>query len=574
MAGAMEGTSTGGSAVTTSLPAIDLFSAPEAPRTGAGRDKNTGHAGSPFALELEKAQPSSDRGTSAHSTQDDADSNLANERTTAAKRQQNEERETNADRAERAERPERPEHDETTKADPDGAAENASDTEPRATADEPRAPSQPTADDAADAVDPDTNAPTVAPNSSEPARLPTQLDLEALLRIASEGAVDPAVRESAGAPTTAAPSVEVSNPPAAAVGTPTPPRAVRAEATPTDAAATATNAEPVAADAATTATREPTDADAAVPNSSDDDRTPRSEPLAAASSRDDAARAKSADVDFSGLDDGTDVRALLAQHAAQQRKVAAVSTGDSSFDRVESTRAKTQEVVAERAEHKSADDSARRGPNDGETRDASTQTESQARVERANVASTSTASPSLPTRGADTGMRVPNLVNASTSSQAIARGPGAPAAAAPSAMAHSVPIQAILAQVRQQVRGGAHAINLRLDPAELGRLTLRFRMEGDQLHVAVRASRPEVVEALRADLSAFADTLRDAGIDLTGLDIDLAAPRDGDSAPAFADLLGESGSHGASRRDPELTTADLDEPSRSRAHDGLVDILA
>lgn len=574
MAGAMEGTSTGGSAVTTSLPAIDLFSAPEAPRAGTGRDRNTGHEGSPFALELEKAQPAIDRGAGAHSAQDDGGSSSVDERTTAAKRQQNEDRETNAERAAHAERPERPEHDETSKTDPDAAGENASDVSPRASTDEPRAPSEPTADDASAAADADATAATVASNPGEPARLPTQLDLDGLLRVASEAAIDPAVRASAGASTGATANVDAANPPATAVGAPTPARAVRAAATPADAAATVANPDATATDTATATTREAIDADGALPTPSDDERTSRSEPLPLASNRDEAARTKSADIDFSGLDDGTDVRALLAEHAAQQRKVAAVSTGDPTSESVESTRAKTQEVVAERSEHKAADDSARRGPNEGETRDAATRTESQARVERANVAATSTASPSLPTRGADAGMRDQNLVNASSSSQAITRGPAAPATTAPSAMAHSVPIQAILAQVRQQVRGGAHAINLRLDPAELGRLTLRFRMEGDQLHVAVRASRPEVVEALRADLSAFADTLRDAGIDLTGLDIDLAAPRDGDSAPAFADLLGESGSHGASRRDPELTTADLDEPSRSRAHDGLVDILA
>ncbi|MBK6939972.1 MAG: flagellar hook-length control protein FliK [Planctomycetes bacterium] len=551
-----------------SLPAIDLFSAPEAPRPGSGRDRNAGHDGSPFALELEKARPASDRGTNAQAAESDAAATQAQERASAAKRQENEERETNAKRANDAKRAER---SESTEAEPDEDGVRVSDELPQDSSAGSSAVRETPSADAPETVDATPNPSTTETIAREPPRLPTQLDLEALLRIATEAAVDPESKSAANPTAASTPTVPVPDARAAASGT----LAAAARSATASVAPAAASADAATQSADSAAATAQDAGDATRPRRDGDERTTRSAPMPTASYRDEHALSDSATVDFSGLDDGTDVRALLAQHAAQQRKVAAVGTADQAFGRTESTRAATQEVVTERAEHEAASDSARRSPNDGETRDASTPAESRARgAETASVTHSTSSSPALPQRGAESGMREPNVVNASSTAQAIARGPAAPATSAPAAMPHAVPIQAILAQVRSQVRGGAHAINLRLDPAELGRLTLRFRMDGDQLHVSVRASRPEVVEALRADLSAFADTLRDAGIDLTGLDIDLAAPRDGDSTPAFADLLGESGSQGGSHRDPELTTVDPAEPSRSRVHDGLVDILA
>lgn len=86
---------------------------------------------------------------------------------------------------------------------------------------------------------------------------------------------------------------------------------------------------------------------------------------------------------------------------------------------------------------------------------------------------------------------------------------------------HTVPVDRILQQVRHAIRGGVQELKLRLDPPELGRLNLRLQMDGESLTVTVRVTSAEVAAALRAELSNFHDTLKDAGIDLTSLDIDV-----------------------------------------------------
>src|SRR5690606_4744705 len=61
------------------------------------------------------------------------------------------------------------------------------------------------------------------------------------------------------------------------------------------------------------------------------------------------------------------------------------------------------------------------------------------------------------------------------------------------------PIDAILRQVRSKVSAGVRELEIRLDPKELGRIDLRFLMRGESLHVTVRATSTEVVNALRHD---------------------------------------------------------------------------
>ncbi len=127
----------------------------------------------------------------------------------------------------------------------------------------------------------------------------------------------------------------------------------------------------------------------------------------------------------------------------------------------------------------------------------------------------------------------------------------APAATAPGSS--PVPVETILSQVRVQVRAGVKDLQIRLDPPELGRLHLRFQVEGGAVRVSVIATRPDVAAALKADLSAFVGTLREAGIDVASLDVDVESRDSGESfAEQFQDAheRGERARRAAARIHP------------------------
>lgn len=563
--------------MTTQLNAIDLYSAPEAPRAPANRETTGSTSGDAFARELERAQPQADRSANAGSPRAD-DAAPSRERSEVSARRD--------DTSKKTERSKRETARETSRADREAAKPTAADA-----ADEARS----TAD--GDAAEP-SNEPTTSTAEPREADASAQLETAAAATTTSD-ATDTAVTPNlptalrvelpVGADPAVAPAI------AAADGGRTPGRAAndapppgstndRAATADTRAAAPA-GATPASSSHSTAAATEPT-AQADEARAQQDQRDQETESAPRRSDRepdatmpstrqDDAARARGERADFSGLADDTDVRALLAEHAAQQRRVGALGPSDASTDRTRSARAVTQDVVRERAERKSATD----GSPQNDRRDDASRTQPASDAAARPAESAAVAHTETPRSPVQPPLRGAELVSGSSTAVSGAAAPtsaraaASPVAASTIAVPLAVPVQAILAQVRAQVRGGAQSIQLRLDPAELGRLTLRFRMEGDQLHVAVRASRPEVVEALRADLSAFADTLRDAGIDLTGLDIDLAAPRDGESGNGFADMLGDSGAN-APARDSESSSTRADAPARASKHDGLVDVLA
>lgn len=137
----------------------------------------------------------------------------------------------------------------------------------------------------------------------------------------------------------------------------------------------------------------------------------------------------------------------------------------------------------------------------------------------------------------------------------------------------NVPVQQILAQVQRAVRAGMHELRIRLDPPSLGSLTLKFAMEGDSLTVHVRASRPEVVEALKNDLAGFADTLSKAGIDLTSLDVSLDADHGGD-ASSFQEKLEDAGARDPLAANARTNSRGTKTVERSVATSALLDVMA
>lgn len=157
----------------------------------------------------------------------------------------------------------------------------------------------------------------------------------------------------------------------------------------------------------------------------------------------------------------------------------------------------------------------------------------------------------------------------------------APVSTAPaSTVTTSAPLEVILRQIRQQVRAGVRDLQIRLDPPELGRLNLRFVLRGESLHVTVRASSSDVVAALKNDLAAFEQTLRDAGVDLSSLDIDLEQQRDPRSADTAAER--RDASRDAAEQDPDDPATDArseerpehPEPRPTPRDDARIDVTA
>lgn len=120
---------------------------------------------------------------------------------------------------------------------------------------------------------------------------------------------------------------------------------------------------------------------------------------------------------------------------------------------------------------------------------------------------------------------------------ATMRADATPAAFASGTVTTPVPLAAIYSQIKAQIQSGAQELKIRLDPPALGQLNLRFVVDGDTIAVHVRASRPEVVEALKNDLAGFSETLRENGIDLSKLEISLDERSPSDARHAFQEQM-------------------------------------
>lgn len=143
-------------------------------------------------------------------------------------------------------------------------------------------------------------------------------------------------------------------------------------------------------------------------------------------------------------------------------------------------------------------------------------------------------------------------------------------------LAHTVPIQAILNQIQRSIKPGTSELRLRLDPASLGALTLKFTMRGDSLAVVVRASRPEVVEALKSDLKQFTDTLSKSGIDVSQFDIALDPDqrRDSETFRSFQDSFEGEGGVGAPAKGSRTDSRPKIQTEKSLATNARLDVMA
>jgi flagellar hook-length control protein FliK len=66
---------------------------------------------------------------------------------------------------------------------------------------------------------------------------------------------------------------------------------------------------------------------------------------------------------------------------------------------------------------------------------------------------------------------------------------------------------------------GDHELTLQLEPADLGRIELRVRLEGGVVHVHVGAHESSTTDVVRRALPQLRDALHDAGLTTGSLDV-------------------------------------------------------
>ena len=113
-----------------------------------------------------------------------------------------------------------------------------------------------------------------------------------------------------------------------------------------------------------------------------------------------------------------------------------------------------------------------------------------------------------------------------------------------------VPAMAIALQVARNLQKGVNRFDIRLDPAEMGRIDVRMEVKKDgnvAAHLIVE--RPETLDLLRRDASSLQQALSDAGLQANSdsLNFSLRDDNAGNSAQDFTSNL--SGNSGAGKAD-------------------------
>ena len=95
----------------------------------------------------------------------------------------------------------------------------------------------------------------------------------------------------------------------------------------------------------------------------------------------------------------------------------------------------------------------------------------------------------------------------------------------------------VLKQVRLHLSPETRSATVNLKPAELGRVSIRIVVDGDQVQAVVRAESPEALEALDQYMPELQAALGDHGFQEA--DIDLSLGFEGEEGESSADLQGE-----------------------------------
>ena len=99
-------------------------------------------------------------------------------------------------------------------------------------------------------------------------------------------------------------------------------------------------------------------------------------------------------------------------------------------------------------------------------------------------------------------------------------------------------------------RPGGGAIDIALNPEELGRLTITVNGRDDGMHLSITAERPETLDLMRRHISILSDEFRDIGFGDLSFDLDLSQESPGDDAPSGAEVFIDTTEGTAPTEDP------------------------
>ncbi len=122
---------------------------------------------------------------------------------------------------------------------------------------------------------------------------------------------------------------------------------------------------------------------------------------------------------------------------------------------------------------------------------------------------------------------------------------------------------------RLEGKSGGHRMEIKLDPPELGKISIEFIGKDNELTARIQAAEPATLTALRADLPALVETLEDAGIVLDEFHLNQSSD-DGDFQPGNRGQE-ESGDKDTTTYDD---TTEMDEIDSTRKPSGRLDITA
>jgi len=109
----------------------------------------------------------------------------------------------------------------------------------------------------------------------------------------------------------------------------------------------------------------------------------------------------------------------------------------------------------------------------------------------------------------------------------------------------------ILRQMRVQFSPELRTATIQLSPPELGRVSIRIRVEGGELHALVRAEKRETLDALQRHVPELKATLEQLGIQARQFDLQLGFEQRGPRHGAHEQQPKESGA-GAHEQDPQV----------------------
>ena len=162
-----------------------------------------------------------------------------------------------------------------------------------------------------------------------------------------------------------------------------------------------------------------------------------------------------------------------------------------------------------------------------------------------------------------------------SASQASASLSGDYAAPAPR-LAASLPFAAeqVAVQIHKAANAGQDRVNIKLYPADLGRVLVKLEWADDgTLRAVISAERSETLDLLQRDSRALERALQDAGLktDSGSLSFDLRSHAEHDGTKS------ETETDAPSQPDPQhpgedTTSTDADAPTGQRSHDGVLDL--